>query len=147
MQPYVSYEQAQILLQEMQNGNMPLDTVYRFISKGKHGGLFSCVIEYNEFDQQFYLKATNVGSDQCKLPQNYNLPHGASINDVTRIVNVLSTDVVLCVFESGLIMVLKPFGFCGRFPCDTLMRGNFSNRDCVLSRSEKIKIIETVNNL
>jgi len=152
MQPYVSYEQAQILLEEMQNGNMPTDTVYKFISKGKNGGLFSCVIEYNEFDQQFYLKATNVSREEFKLPQNYQLPHGYTMQNVTQISEIPSTDIVVCVLgsgrpECGLIMVLKPFGFHGRYPCNFLMRGRFSNRICELSSDEQTQIELFVNNL
>lgn len=83
------------------------------------------------------------------LPENYIVPKPYVINDFKKIVKVSSTDIILLVtehiFGGDYILVLKPDGFDGIYPCVTLNKTMHCHDP--LSSDEQAEIEKTVNNL
>lgn len=81
------------------------------------------------------------------LPKNYDLPYGYTMQNVTAIHAVQKTNIVLCKLQNGSILVLKPYGLHGRYPCTMLWRGRYSNRSYEFTRKENEAIKTTVDNI
>ena len=77
------------------------------------------------------------------LPKNYDLPRGHKIQNVTSIHPIQKTNIILCVKQSGQILVLKPYGYSCSYPCITMWKGRYSNSS---RPKEQILIKTTVDN-
>ena len=81
------------------------------------------------------------------LPENYHLPRGHKIDDVISIHPIQTTNIVLCVKQSGEILVLKSHGYCCYYPQTTMWRGGrYSISSIKLRPKEQMLIKTTVDN-
>lgn len=77
------------------------------------------------------------------LPKNYSLPRGHKIEDVISIHPIQTTNLVLCVKQSGRILALKPYGYSCYYEQATMWRGGRYSISLIKLRSKEQMLIKT----